>query len=286
MRCPVCRGTAWRSERNVGDHPLWGCSDCDVEFLYPQPDQAELTRIYGRHYYDAWGLDAAEERVRKLKMSSFGKLLTKIRTDIPPGGRLLDVGCATGYFLEAAREMGFEPFGVELSDYGAEVCRSKFGAGRIHAGSLETAVFKDCPENRVDAIIMSDLLEHVSDPPATLRTARRWLPRGGRLLITTPDIGSWSHRVFGRHWLHYKPEHLFYFGTKSLGRLLAGAGFGATVYWTVSKCLSLRYARHQFAAFGIIGECVGQWVERLPAGILDRKLSVRLGEVTAMATAV
>jgi 2-polyprenyl-3-methyl-5-hydroxy-6-metoxy-1,4-benzoquinol methylase len=242
--------------------------------------------MYGRHYYDAWGLGAAEKRVRKLKMSSFGKLLIKVRMDIPPGGRILDVGCATGYFLEAAREMGFEPFGVELSYYGAEVCRSKFGAGRIHEGSLETAVFKDCPEDRVDAIFMSDLLEHVSDPPATLKTARRWLPRGGRLLITTPDIGSWSHRVFGRHWLHYKPEHLFYFGTNSLGRLLTGAGFGATIYWTASKCLSLRYAKHQLAAFGVIGERIDRWVERLPAGILDRKLSVRLGEVTAMATAV
>jgi len=284
--CPACHGTTQRHDFNVCDYPLWRCTDCRMEFLYPQPDEDELATIYGRRYYDAWGLSVDETIVRKMKIFHFLKLLVKVQSDIPPEGRILDVGCATGYFLEAAREMGFEPFGIELSNYGAEICRGKFGIGHIHEGSLETAVFKDSPVGCFDAIFMSDLLEHVRDPTATLQAARRWLPPGGRLLITTPDVGSLSHRVFGRHWLHYKPEHLFYFGKNSLERLLADAGFGATVFWATPKYLSLRYARHQFAAFRFAGGRLGQWFDKLPAGILDRKLRVKLGEVTVMATAI
>jgi SAM-dependent methyltransferase len=286
MDCPACHGTAKRLGFAIGNHPLWRCASCRMEFLHPQPDETERAGIYGRRYYDAWGLNMDGQAVRRMKVRHFKKLLSGIGDAIPPGARVLDVGCATGFFLEAANEAGFEPFGVELSGYGAEVCRGKFGSGRIHQGVLETAAFGECPDHRVDAVFMSDLLEHVGDPPGKLREARRWLSPGGRLVVTTPDAGSWSHDLFGRRWVHYKPEHLFYFGTKSLVSLLAGAGFEATAFWSATKYLSLRYARHQLTAFGQIGGLLGRWIDRLPAGILDGQLPVKLGEVTVMAKAI
>lgn len=284
--CPVCHGTAKRLGFAIGKHPLWRCAGCRMEFLHPQPDETERAGIYGRHYYDAWGLGTDGEAVRRMKVCHFRKLLSRIGDAIPPEGRVLDVGCATGFFLETANEAGFEPFGVEISRYGAEVCRDKFGSGRIHEGILETAEFGECPDHRVDAVFMSDLLEHVGDPLGTLREARRWLHPGGRLLVTTPDAGSLSHHLFRRRWVHYKPEHLYYFGTKSLGFLLAGAGFEATAFWSATKYLSLRYARHQLTAFGQIVRLLGRWIDRLPAGILDGRLPVKLGEVTVMAKAI
>jgi 2-polyprenyl-3-methyl-5-hydroxy-6-metoxy-1,4-benzoquinol methylase len=256
-----------------------------MEFLHPQPTETELQCLYGRHYYDAWGLGVAEADVQKLKIVSFLRHLSRVSADLPAGGRILDVGCATGYFLEAAQQMGFEPFGVELSDYGAEVCRRKFGTGRIHAGTLETAVFEACPDRRVDAIFMSDLLEHVRNPLVTLRTARSWLSTGGLLMIITPDVGSLSHRVMRRHWLHYKPEHLFYFGNASLQWLLAEASFKATKCWSAPKCLSLRYAEHQLAVYGP-AKWLGRWLNKLPEGIMGLNFWIRLGEITALARAV
>jgi SAM-dependent methyltransferase len=280
--CPVCH-TAARPHGKVGDYPLWRCLACGTEFLHPQPDDAALSRIYGQHYYDAWGVKDAESAVRELKLATFRQRLDCTSPWLKTGGSVLDVGCATGYFLEAAREAGFQPFGVELSEYGAACCREKFGAGRIHAGTLEDAHFADLPDARFDAIFMSDLLEHVRDPRRTLAQAAALLAPQGCLVITTPHARGALHTLMRRHWLHYKPEHLYYFTPAALCALLGEAGLADTRRLPAQKVLSLRYARHQSSLYGRSGQIMGWWLNRLPDSLLDAPLRVTLGEFTLLA---
>lgn len=282
-RCAACGRAGVPQQGSVAGYPLRRCPHCGLEFLWPQPDDATLDAIYGRHYYDAWGVDRDEAAVRALKLATFRRRLHGLRPALAPGARVLDVGCATGYFLDAARETGFEPFGVELSEFGAASCRERFGAGRIHRGELDDATFGDHPGGRFDAIFMSDLIEHVRDPARTLAAARRRLGPGGLLVITTPWTGSLSRRLAGRHWLHYKPEHLYYFGPDNLPRLLAAQGFVLTHREDAVKCLTLGYAATQFGAGTGRLRAAARLLDHLPQRVRNQPLWFRIGEATLVA---
>lgn len=281
--CPVCQRPAGLRGR-VAHHPLLHCPQCRLEFLAPQPSDAELNAIYGRAYYDAWGIKQNEAAVRAMKQATFRRRIDALASTLTPGARILDVGCATGYFLEVARDAGLDPFGVELSEFGATTCAEKFGTGRIHHGELEDAHFAHQPSTPFDAIFMSDLIEHVRDPARTLTAARGLLKPGGRLVITTPWTATLSRRCAGHGWLHYKPEHLFYFGPDNMQRLLAANGFTIENVAPARKCLTLGYAETQFRSSGTGMQAVAALLRRLPARLLHLPLWLSIGEATVIAT--
>ena len=159
---------------------------------------------------------------------------------------ILDVGTASGFFLEVARERGFDPFGVELSTYAANLAKTKFGDQRIWNGTLETAPFE---KESFHAVTMCDLLEHVTDPLATLALAAAFLRPGGVILIMTPDTGSLTNRLMGHRWTHYKAEHLFYFNKDAMKQLAAKTGLDLLRFHAARKYLTLRYLHSQFQAY-------------------------------------
>lgn len=283
--CPLCAATAaYRQE--VGSFPLLRCGSCNLEFLRPQPDDDVLNRIYGRDYYDAWGVAEAESAVRDLKMATFRTRWQAISRLLPDKPRVLDVGCAMGYFMEVVEETGGQPYGVEISERGVECCRRKFGKDSVHQGELETADFPDMQEQRFDAIFMSDLLEHVRDPSSTLRQARQRLTATGLLVVTAPNTSSSSRKIMGKRWPHYKPEHLYYFNEKNLRQLFQQSGFAAVRFQTVKKSLSARYLINQYLRFGKHPERMQAVTKLLPAGMLDISFSIPTGEITAIAQVI
>ncbi|MBW5381276.1 class I SAM-dependent methyltransferase, partial [Brachyspira hampsonii] len=88
------------------------------------------------------------------------------------------IGTASGFLLEEAKLLGFEPYGVELSEYSSSIAKKKFGDDRIHNGTLETSSFQ---ENFFDVITMTDLLEHIQNPIEILKYSYKILkcPTGG-----------------------------------------------------------------------------------------------------------
>jgi len=136
------------------------------------------------------------------------------------GARLLDVGCSSGAFLMAARALGLECEGVEISPEAADAARR---AGfRVHTGLLEEAAY---PDAAFDAIALIELLEHLREPRGLLDECRRILRPGGVLLATTPNGASWTARAMGARWdvfsLTGMGGHVSFFNPGSL-RLLAG----------------------------------------------------------------
>jgi len=93
----------------------------------------------------------------------------------------------------------------------------------VSVGTLQSKSYAD---NTFDAIVMSHFIEHVHEPVQLLGECHRVLKSGGRLLILTPNTGSWGHRKFGRYWRGLEPpRHLHLFSPQSLRRLLDTAGF-------------------------------------------------------------
>jgi SAM-dependent methyltransferase len=138
-------------------------------------------------------------------------------------GRLLDVGSATGVFLNGMRQRGWDVYGVEPTKYAAEYARKRFDL-QVQEKYLEEAEFD---EGFFNVITMWDVLEHVPFPDQILAKISRLLQPGGWLIMTLPNPDSWERKWFGKYWAGWDvPRHFHIFSRETLGRYLNEAGFG------------------------------------------------------------
>lgn len=282
--CEVCASPESQPLFEKLDHKFVRCGDCGLERIQPQPSDETLAKIYGAHYYDAWGLHDNEDMVAALKKRTFKYVLGKL--PLTPGAKLLDCGAATGFLLDVAAELGYQPYGLELSEFGAKAIADKFGEDRVFCGELQNAAFPGIAPGDFDVITMCDYIEHVRDPRHTLELARKLLRPGGTIAITTPDAGSPSRRVLGTGWTHYKIEHLFYFNKKNLERLLKDIGFSTVKFYPLWKSLTLDYISHQFEVYPHPALTqLARGVRRFtPSRIRSLPLPFTTGELLAVAT--
>jgi 2-polyprenyl-3-methyl-5-hydroxy-6-metoxy-1,4-benzoquinol methylase len=132
------------------------------------------------------------------------------------------VGCATGEFLAAARDAGWETYGVETSAQAADMAASRSGS-QVHTGTLDTAPFE---AGWFDVVTLWDVIEHVQSPSAYVKQIARLLRPGGMFALTTPNAGGLTFRLIGRDWWVVGPnDHIYYFTPDTLKRLLTGSGF-------------------------------------------------------------
>jgi len=136
-------------------------------------------------------------------------------------GRLLDVGCGDGAFLEVAQDCGYDVTGLEPDPVAVEGARSRGLA--VHLGTLPCSALA---ADSFDHITLNHVLEHVHDPVATVREALRLLKPGGRLWVALPNLDAQGLARFGPHWIGLEaPRHLTLFTGPSLRRLLVDSGF-------------------------------------------------------------
>jgi SAM-dependent methyltransferase len=132
-----------------------------------------------------------------------------------PGARVLDVGCGTGFFLEAARER-FDAWGVDMSPLAVSMCHER-GLTQVVEGSAYD--LSSVADKTFDAALFFDVIEHLDDDLGALRTARGRLAGGGRVLITVPAfMFMWSDHDELHH-------HKRRYDRAQLAALLDRAGF-------------------------------------------------------------
>lgn len=148
-----------------------------------------------------------------------------------PGGRLLEVGCGSGDSLKTMQDLGWQAEGVEVDN--AATAHARSIGMNVHSGILEE---QDYPEGYFDAIVINHVIEHVHDIRSLLIKCYEILKPGGRLVIVTPNIESWGHRIYQSAWLHLDaPRHLFIFSPNSLQTLASEAGFNISNIKTVCR---------------------------------------------------
>jgi 2-polyprenyl-3-methyl-5-hydroxy-6-metoxy-1,4-benzoquinol methylase len=200
------------------------CSQCNLIFVDPVPDLASLATHYDRDYYADW---LGNQKTIRLKM--WRKRLRGIERHFSKG-RLLDVGCATGTFLQLAQQEGWEIRGTEYSIYAAKFASNLLKAD-IHCGHLMDARYED---SFFDVVTFWHVLEHLHDPMRYLQEAHRILKPSGLLVIAVPNVNDYimqtAYRIVkGRPLKLFSKDdreiHLYHFSDKTLREYLLKAGF-------------------------------------------------------------
>lgn len=236
LTCAICGARSPQFFMRKNKCTLYACTACKLWFVYPIPNVALVyTEEYFTGAHQGFGY-VDYDRDKEPMTPTFEKYLKRIEAYVPNRGRLLDIGTATGFFLSIAQRLGFDPYGVEMSDYAAEQAREK--GLPVITGTLSDI----SPAPLFDVITILDVIEHVADPRVEIMRVHELLREGGIFAINTQDTGSLYARILRKRWhLITPPEHLYYFNRENLSLLLKQCGFEVLEITTVGKRFSLPY---------------------------------------------
>lgn len=205
------------------------CLNCGLIYVNPQPSEGDLKKIYKNGYFN--GSDRINFLTEKeLYVPRFQERLRQINT-FKTKGQLLDIGCAVGYFLETAKEEGWQSFGVEISSFASKYARDS--GFDVFTGTLEEAKY---PAQYFDVVTLWHVLEHMEDPSSCFQEIHRILKKSGLVAIEVPNIGSRRYKKLRENWGQLKPhEHLYYFTPDVLRKMVERAGFKIVKIATLPK---------------------------------------------------
>ena len=250
VACSICSSTELRRYQLVREDTLargsgrillrraCRCQSCGYTWIVDPPSLAELSRAYRDQPADIWDPDA------KARVGRFWPEKVRQLRALVPSGRVLDVGCYTGAFLE---ELGpcYDRWGIEPSSAAADVARARgvnVLQGMTHGASL--------PSGSFDVVLAFDVLEHVHDQSAFARQLASWLKPGGILVIETGDADSLHARFMGARWSYLAlDEHIVAHSRRSLPLLMHEAGFRIVHAATQRHNLPITW-RYQTKLFG------------------------------------
>ncbi len=217
-RCPLCKGARFKTYVRAKERTVVECLDCGLRALNPMPSLGDMEEINEETVHPFFSATLEDEESYR---AYFAHKLDDLQRQRPTG-RLLDVGCGAGFFLDAARKRGYNVAGVDLSPVPARYCRDTLGLD-VTIGSLYD--YK-APTNNFDIVTMFQTIEHDPHTAEICAELYRIMAPGGVLMITTPAADGFVARVMGKRWFGYRNvEHITFLSRKSLRRALEQGGF-------------------------------------------------------------
>jgi SAM-dependent methyltransferase len=245
QQCPLCK--ADNEKQNTESRYVWGgtpsqaiyrCEACDAVYLYPR-----MTAEGDRSFYLTGFEDFMAERAgpggfwhqpdrhvqknepeRLRRMKDLEKFLPE------KGGRILEVGCSSGFMLFPLAEMGYAVIGVEPSQQFCEYIR---GRGIDCYSWVEDLIASGNADEGFDLIIHYGVLEHIADPFPFLKTQYDLLTPGGKLLVEAPNVDDALISVFDIPELerfYWVLAHCWYYSHKSFSYLLSELGWSHEIH--------------------------------------------------------
>lgn len=270
--CPVCGASGSKSWSVVAWRSMGRCVSCGLEWF----DRDSYSAAHQTQY-----LDDASSRSRYYEGGSECDRRTfdaRLRQIAAHGGRgrILDIGCSVGTFLEAATAAGWDAVGLEPNP--AAAARAKARGFQVHAGFFDRALAERM--GPFDVVHLSDVIEHVFDPVGFLSLASRVAAPGGLVVVTTPDFDTVSGRLLQR-----KPaEHVVHFRRRSLAEAARRARLDVVGVTRVSRDRSIEALQHS-TTFGVVGRAVLSLVSRAGAAPLVERMVAPLCRDTLMLVA-
>ena len=228
---------------------VWECARCHLLFLNPQPSDEVLAGIYSEGYFMEGDSERDRAITSAMKAETARMYLDRLVEYMgPQRGRLLEMGCGGGHFLQAARDAGFQIQGMDVSAHCCKIANQRLGGDFVLCGDVENL---EPPAELYDVCALFDVIEHVRNPVHLLQRVRTFLNPDGVLFLCTPSLDSWSARVMRDRWAEFKTEHLYYFSVETIQNLLAKTGFHRVEISPNQKALTVDYIHRHFQRFPI-----------------------------------
>lgn len=255
--CPVCKSKKNQTLFNCKDYVSTGesfqivkCQDCTHQFTNPRPKEAEVSKYYQSDKYISHAGNEKSKHgltyflydvIRNYSINRKLRLIKKHQTN----GKLLDLGCGLGYFLNGTKHDGtFEAYGSDISKEAIDYVKKQFQIEVKNEDSL-----KDFNKGEFDVITQWHVLEHVYKIDERLQELKYLLNQKGTMFIAVPNSSSWDAKHYKQQWDGYDvPRHIHHFNPTSLKLLLNKAGFSIKeelTLWFDAPYISMRSEYHK-----------------------------------------
>ena len=220
----------------VNGHAIVECKRCGIAYVADPPPIERLQEGYNEEYfqgkYERGYENYLKEREERERVGR--RRLKEIEGWVKPG-RLLDIGCAAGFFLSAARQRGWDVHGTEISEYCVRFAREELGIETVQCSPAEQMEYEP---GSFDLITLWDCVEHLHSPKPVFEKAAEALRPGGVLTFSTGEWRSLGVKFAGKNWrLMTPPAHLFFFSHKFFRDYLSGLGLEVIDHTTNSRLI-------------------------------------------------
>lgn len=244
MTCYLCH-SPMKFFFNKNGYSIYTCPHCDLKMTDLGSPYNEFVREhYNKKYFTGDMHRSAYINYKDDKfyiVRNMHTFLKKIQA-IKSSGRLLDVGCALGFFVELALKNRYDAYGFDPSAYAIRESKNLVGEKRIKHGTISSVRY---PPKLFDIITMFDVFEHLGDPISDLHKLKELLRDDGIIVIATGNTESLMAKVLKRRWTFYvPPQHLFFFNKQLLSSILLKENFTPLTWFCIGKWVSLRYVLH------------------------------------------
>lgn len=236
FKCRLCSAEDVSVKYSFATCRVGYCRKCSLVQVLEKPSKDSLLKLYDVNYFKR-GKYVQDRAIAKENRRRISWLK---QNGLERGARVLEVGCATGDFLKSAGQQ-FDMWGLDISEFAVEQARLNNPeiSGQIKAGLVEEQIF---PDNFFDGIVLWDVIGHLWDPVGVVGELTKMLKPGGILAISTPNIGTFSARIMGKHW-HFMvvPEQLCFFNRNTINLLLKTVGLKSVNWMTKGKWVNIGF---------------------------------------------
>lgn len=248
MECNLCNSTGFKliwNETRFESNNILECQNCDLVFLEQNKTKADIEDFYTNDYRKVKTLPAlsAEERyVHPVTVQDCEDRIAWLKPNLRErfvslkGKRVLEIGSATGRFLDTLQSEGAYASGLELTT--SFVDHSIEKGFDMYSKPLEALNF----DNKFDIIVTFHALEHMFDAKQIINTVHKALKPGGIFAGEVPNQNDWRLKIFDSTIaknFHYDPNHYYYFSPDTLRQYLNNCGFADITLETVERYNSL-----------------------------------------------
>lgn len=313
ITCPLCDSDQFSLVHKVrdymyelpGSYQVVRCRKCAHIYMNPRPNDQSIMLCYPDEYAPYHATEQKETQTASAQASSGAdrvSLPRRILRSIPglrrflfwlgleyathlpepktESARLLEVGCADGWFLKSAAAIGWKVDGVEPNQQAAARCRER--GLSVRCGLFGDFQFDDSSR---EAVIFWMVLEHVAHPKQMLSEVHRILSPGGVLAFSIPNGGGFERVAFQKYWLGYDaPRHLQVFTAHKIKSLLHELGYerikvihqanvrfwwGSVATWGMDNCPRSKWPRRWMSYF--LGEppALWRWLFLIPGKLVS-----------------
>ncbi|MCX6296856.1 MAG: class I SAM-dependent methyltransferase [Bacteroidetes bacterium] len=227
--CPVCNSVQNKPFLVCVDHTvsretfnIVECESCGFKFTNPRPNESDLGQYYKSEEYVSHSntkkgfINSVYQTVRKYTLLKKLQLVSKhFKT-----GKILDIGCGTGEFLNTCKNAKWETFGIEPDDDARNMAIKNYGLDIRKESDLSGLA-----DSSFDVISMWHVLEHVPNLNERVEELKRLIKPTGMIIIAVPNCESLDAKSYKELWAAYDvPRHLYHFIPKDIETLFQKHG--------------------------------------------------------------